>query len=373
LKIRTIAIYLPQFHPTQENDEWWGKGFTEWTNVVKAKPLFKGHYQPHLPTDLGFYDLRVPEVREAQAQLAKEYGIYGFCYYHYWFNGKRIIERPFREILESGTPDFPFMLCWANENWTKTWSGGDNDILLEQKYSHEDDREHIQYLLKIFKDNRYIKIDNKPVIAIYRSTKLPEVVETLKIWRQEAKKMGMELYICRFESFGEAGSELLDDSGFDAAIEFQPNGQLRKQFQKKIHSKFINRVFNKFYQTLPNFIKRYFYLPNKYGDILDYQKYVNYSLQQPAKNYKIFPTVTPMWDNSARKKKDYVIFKNSTPEIYENWIKKILKRYKPYSKEENLFFINAWNEWAEGNHLEPCAKWGKKYLEATKRAFEINK
>ena len=176
--IRPIAIYLPQFHPVPENDLWWGKGFTEWTNVVKAKPLFKDHYQPHLPADLGFYDLRVPEVREAQANLAREYGIFGFCYYHYWFNGKRILEKPFEEVFESGKPDFPFMLCWANENWTRSWDGGNNEILLEQKYCHEDDKKHIQSLIPYFKDKRYIKANGKPVIAIYRSTLLPDVART---------------------------------------------------------------------------------------------------------------------------------------------------------------------------------------------------
>src|SRR5262249_10072617 len=158
--------YLPQFHPIPENDAWWGKGFTEWKNVAKAKPLFKGHYQPHLPANLGFYDLRLSEVREAQARLAKEHGIYGFCYYHYWFNGKRILERTFQEVFESGKPDFPFMLCWANENWTRAWDGNDKDILLEQKYSAEDDRKHINALIPYFKDHRYIRIDNKPVVAI---------------------------------------------------------------------------------------------------------------------------------------------------------------------------------------------------------------
>ncbi len=367
-EIRPIAFYLPQFHPIPENDNWWGTGFTEWTNVTKAKPLFKGHYQPQLPADLGFYDLRVPEVREQQAQLAKDNGIYGFCFYHYWFNGKQILERPFQDILKSGTPDFPFMLCWANENWTKVWSGGENDILLKQKYSDEDDLEHIKYLLPIFKDKRYITIDNKPVIAIYRSTNIPDASKTIKIWREEAKKIGMELYICRVESFGEAGKDFLTP-GFDAAIEFEPNGQLRDSYRTIIKKKMINRVLNKLYQFTPNFIKEKFNSPSRKGTILDYKEYMDYSLQQPAKKYKYFPAVTPMWDNSSRKQKDYVILKNSTPEYYEEWIHEKLKGYSPYSKDENLFFINAWNEWAEGNHLEPCVKWGHQYLQATKRAF----
>jgi hypothetical protein len=219
--IRPIAIYLPQFHPVPENDLWWGKGFTEWTNVAKAKPLFDGHYQPHLPADLGFYDLRLAEVREEQAAMAKKYGIEGFCYYHYWFNGKRILERPFNEVLSSGKPDFPFMLCWANENWTKVWDGGENNILLEQKYSDEDDISHIKSLIPAFKDERYIKVDGKPVFAIYRSANIPDVKRTLETWRKEAKKEGLELYLCRMEGFGTWGESYLND-GFDAAISFEP-------------------------------------------------------------------------------------------------------------------------------------------------------
>ena len=166
---RLIAINLPQYHPFKENDEWWGKGFTEWTNVTKAKPRFRGHYQPHLPADMGFYDLRLPEVRQMQADLAKEYGIYGFCYYHYWFNGHRLMERPVSEILSSGEPDFPFMLCWANENWARNWDGGFKDILIEQNYSDDDDRNHMIYLCKeVFPDKRYIKVDGKPFFIIYK-------------------------------------------------------------------------------------------------------------------------------------------------------------------------------------------------------------
>lgn len=180
-KHRVIAIYLPQYHPFKENDEWWGKGFTEWTNVTKSRPRFPGHYQPHLPSDLGFYDLRVPEVREQQAQMAKEFGLYGFCYYHYWFNGKLLMERPLQEILESGKPNFPFMICWANENWTRAWDGGEKQILIKQEYTEEDARNHIKWLIPYFKDYRYIRIDDKPVIAIYRTTIIPNFKYMTKI------------------------------------------------------------------------------------------------------------------------------------------------------------------------------------------------
>ena len=175
---RIIAFYLPQYHPFPENDEWWGKGFTEWRNVVKARPLYRGHYQPHLPADLGFYDLRVPEVRQQQADMARMYGINGFCYYHYWFNGHQLMERPLEEMLSSGNPDFPFMLCWANENWTRAWDGGSRHILIAQNYSEEDDRAHIRYLLdNVFSDSRYIRVDGKPVFLIYRSMLFPNMKE----------------------------------------------------------------------------------------------------------------------------------------------------------------------------------------------------
>jgi lipopolysaccharide biosynthesis protein len=221
--VKLITFYLPQYHPVQENNEWWGKGFTEWTNVTKAQPLFSGHYQPQLPADLGFYDLRLPEVRQAQADLAKEYGIHGFCYYHYWFNGRRILERPFNEVLASGKPDFPFCLCWANENWTRTWDGLEKKILLEQNYSEEDDRQHIRSLARAFQDERYIRVGNKPLFLVYKASRIPNPLKTTSIWREEAKKMGIEdLFLCKVESaHGEHGDPT--KSGFDAAVEFQPD------------------------------------------------------------------------------------------------------------------------------------------------------
>lgn len=234
--IRPIAFYLPQYHPIPENDEWWGKGFTEWTNVTKAKPLFDGHYQPHLPADLGFYDLRLEETRIAQANLARQYGIYGFCYYHYWFNGRRILERPFQEVLERGKPDFPFMLCWANENWTRVWDGGEKNILLEQKYSEQDDIDHIRSLIPAFKDTRYIKVDGKPVFVVYKSTLIPDIINTIKRWRNEAAMEGLELYLCRMDSFGDYGNNYLAD-GFDAAINFEPFSRRLDEFRREVFKK----------------------------------------------------------------------------------------------------------------------------------------
>ena len=284
---RIIAIHLPQFHPFKENDEWWGKGFTEWRNVAKARPRFKGHYQPHIPADLGFYDLRLSETREAQAQMAKEYGIDGFCYYHYWFNGHQLMERPVKEILKSKKPDFPFMLCWANENWTRAWDGGEKEILIEQTYSEEDDISHINYLLdNVFLDTRYIKVDGKPIFAIYRSTLFPNINRTIKIWRQEAAKRNIELYLCRVESFEECGKKYLGD--FDASIEFQP------------HYKKINSIHFTFFKRIENKLRKMIGLQMK-STIIDYAKYIKQEKDSFKVDYKMYPCITPMWDNSSRR------------------------------------------------------------------------
>ncbi len=359
MKKRIIAVHLPQFHPFKENDEWWGKGFTEWTNVAKARPRFRGHYQPHIPADLGFYDLRLEESRVAQSELAREYGIYGFCYYHYWFNGHQLMERPLNEILNSGKPDFPFMICWANENWTKAWDGKEKQVLIAQDYNDEDDKKHINYLLdNYFCDPRYIKVGNKPVFCIYRSTNFPNIRHTIQLWRSEAAKKGIDLYLCRMESFGEYGKEYLDD-GFDAAIEFQPHkSDVKMPFYRKLFSRTINSISRKLYG----------------GDILpivyDYGEYVNSAISRPSPDYKRFPCVTPCWDNSPRRKTNFFAFEKSTPQKYGLWLNNVLQRFSPYGEGEDFVFINAWNEWAEGNHLEPDLKWGRGYLEATKEAID---
>jgi radical SAM superfamily enzyme YgiQ (UPF0313 family)/tetratricopeptide (TPR) repeat protein/glycosyltransferase involved in cell wall biosynthesis len=346
--VRLIAFYLPQYHPIPENDHWWGKGFTEWTNVAKGKPLFPGHYQPHLPADLGFYDLRLPEVRRAQAELARDYGIYGFCYYHYWFNGKLLLERPLQEVLKSGEPDFPFCLCWANENWTRAWDGGDNQILIEQKYSEEDDLQHIRYLWNIFQDRRYIRIKGKPLFLVYRANRFPDPLKTTTLWREEARRLGIgELYLCRVESFP---TEHTDPTriGFDAAVEFQPDWtKLTREVRDE-----RNPEFNAF----------------------RYEKVVEEMLRKGKPGYKRFPCVTPSWDNSPRQKDRGAILTDSSPDLFEKWLRATIERFDTEYGDERIVFINAWNEWGEGNHLEPDLKFGRSYLEATKRALasEIN-
>jgi lipopolysaccharide biosynthesis protein len=291
--------------------------------------------------------------------LARQYGIYGFCYYHYWFNGKRILERPFQEVIQSGKPDFPFMLCWANENWTSSWDGGKNHILLEQKYSPEDALAHIRTLIPFFKDHRYIRIHNKPVIAIYRSTIIPDIENMLKIWREEAAKHRMELYICRFETFGRSGQEYLNQ-GFDAAIEFPPFTSYDIIQRKYNRMPVRNRIqkLKQFYLSLFNGIKHND-LILKYQDVIDADKEHLASV-----DYKVFPCCMPGWDNTARRKTTSLIIPDNTPEKFGKWFKQQIDyATQKFESEEQFIFINAWNEWAEGNHLEPCRKWGTAFLE----------
>jgi lipopolysaccharide biosynthesis protein len=353
-KLRALAIFLPQFHPVPENDAWWGPGFTEWTNVTRARPQFPGHHQPHLPADMGFYDLRVPEVRAAQADLARQHGIHGFCYYHYWFTGRRILERPFNEILASGEPDFPFMLCWANENWTRRWDGHDKEVLLHQEYSAEDDINHIRSLFPAFTDPRYIRIDGKPVFMVYRTSLLPEPERTTERWRAEARRAGIgELYLIRVESHWR--NPRPEQLGFDAAMPFAPDWHILRQPRRAPP---LERILRRLRLHEPYFEQQ---------GVYSYAELAEVMLAQPDVSYLRYPCVTPMWDNSARRKqRGAAIFDGSTPELYARWLRDAIARFTPPSPNENLVFINAWNEWAEGNHLEPCQRWGRAYLEATR-------
>lgn len=361
-KIKPIAIYLPQFHPIEENDQWWGKGFTEWTNVTKSKPKFKGHYQPHLPSDLGFYDLRVPETQIAQAELAKAYGIYGFCYYHYWFNGELLLEKPLHILLENAKIDIPFCICWANENWSRRWDGRDQDILKEQKYDLEDDYNHIHYLLRFFKDDRYIKIDGKPVFLMYRSELHPDINLATEIWRTEAKKAGFPgLYLIRVENFEKNINPHLHN--FDAGMEFAPDN-----FNLSKTKPYKNVIVNQIMKA----VHKYGISKNDYYDnnVFNYNALIEDALTKDSVEYKYFRSVCPSWDNSARRDHNATIFKDSTPDLFKYWLKQIMqKTVKDFPKSERFIFINAWNEWGEGCHLEPDQKWGKAYLEAIKSSL----
>ena len=354
---RLIAFYLPQFHPIPENNEWWGKGFTEWTNVTKARPMFRDHYQPHLPADLGFYDLRLSETREAQAALAQAHGIHGFCYYHYWFNGRRILERPVNEMLASGKPDFPFCLCWANENWTRRWDGQDDHVLLRQNYSPEDDLAHFQHLARYFSDRRYLQVDGKPLFLVYRACNLPDPSGMVGRWRQEAERLGFPgIYLCNVEIMP-ADKGMTPSAGFDAAVEFAPDWECLPLATSPL-------------QPLPWFLRKRIERPVwSESLVFDYVALRDRMLAKPDAPYLRYPGVTPSWDNSPRKKRGAFIARNASPEGYRVWLERVLHRFQPPSPEENFIFVNAWNEWAEGNHLEPCQKWGREYLESTRQAL----
>jgi len=359
-KVRPIAIYLPQYHPIPENDAAWGVGFTEWNNVKKAAPVFEGHYQPHVPHEsVGYYDLRDPEVMVKQATMAKEHGIYGFAYYHYWFNGKRLLNLPIDNMLRTGKPDFPFCYIWANENWTKRWDGEDNEIIIKQEYSFEDDRKHICFLCEnVFSDKRYITVDNKPLFIVYKPFLFPDIKKTIEIWKDEVSKtIYKEIYIVSMDNF--LMGQKPDKLGFEATIHFQPDYRLFKnRLSGDIFSRFLHRF--KIKES-----------PFKKNTIYDYEEYLNLSLKFYSEiDHKCYPGIMPGWDNSARRKKGALIFSNSTPEKYKNWLVSILNIFKGFNDEENFIFLNAWNEWAEGNHLEPCNNWTDKYLYYTKEVLE---
>jgi hypothetical protein len=359
--IKPIAIYLPQFHPVPENDEWWGKGFTEWTNVSKAKPLYKNHYQPRLPADHGYYDLRLAEVREQQAALAKSYGIHGFCYYHYWFNGKRLIDRPFEEVLSSGSPDFPFMLCWANETWSRRWLGEEKEILLKQTYSGEDDYAHGKYLAKVFSDKRYIKQNGRPVFIIYRPKDFPDINATLKIFRKICiDANGVDPYFVASNShWGGKGSEEIKLMGFDAIFNFRPQlGALPDAFEDEFTYQRYRRNFLK-HGVADGKLKLY-----SYKEALKFMEAV-----EPASFENIMPCVFVGWDNTPRRNEKGIIIYDNTADLFEKELLRIKNKMLQSKNHEQFLFINAWNEWAEGNHLEPDQKNKHIYLQAVKNIF----
>jgi hypothetical protein len=351
MNTKAIAFYLPQFHPIQENDAWWGKGFTEWHKVVRARPFYVNHYQPRLPSDLGYYDLRVPETRIAQAELAKAYGLYGFCYYYYWFGGKKLLDRPIQAVLESREPDFPFCICWANENWTRRWDGLDNEVLISQIAARETEQEFIKDVLPFLKDDRYIRVRAKPLLLVYRPELLADSKMVTDSWREVAAGEGIgDLFLVRCEHGFKTRLGRPEEGGFDASCEFPPH---RIQMHRPPDSFFLQSAAD---PTL---------------NIWDYPSVAVESMHSSQPDYKMFRGVMLHWDNTPRQGKTGHIFENFSPEIYEWWLTEVcLQTIERRAEDERLVFINAWNEWAEGAYLEPDIRYGRRNLDATKRAID---
>jgi hypothetical protein len=345
--LKLIAFYLPQFYPMPENDAWWGKGFTEWTNVTKAVPQFIGHYQPHLPGELGYYDLRLAEVQERQVELARNYGIHGFCFYYYWFNGKRLLDRPLDLFTSNKKIDFPFCICWANENWTRRWDGLEDSVLISQQHNFKIDHKIIHDFIKQFKNPNYIRINGRPLLLIYRGDILNEGEDTLKYWRKECIKSGQgNPYIVVAQSFGYYDPRTL---GFDAAVSFPPHDIKLKTINDRLV--ILNQTYN--------------------GQVWSYPEYVSSSIKELAPTpYTQFHSLFPNWDNEPRRPGRGMTFAFSSAEYYRIWLEHVCEHsLRQLSKDEKFVFVNAWNEWGEGAHLEPDRKYGYAYLEATYQAL----
>lgn len=344
---RVIAFYLPQFHPIPENDRWWGKGFTEWTNVAKAKPLFPGHYQPHIPADLGFYDLRCPESRAAQADLARQYGVEGFCYYHYWFGGRRILERPFNDVLTSGEPDFPFCLCWANHSWSGIWDGNPDRTLIEQVYPGREDHEnHFRWLLRAFNDPRYIRVDGKPLFLFYKPDDVPELARVTDLWRELAAAAGLK------------GLHLVGVSHRDESWDPRPRGldavtmQALPRPEARVPRRFARL---KLRLTLD---------PGKPKlSIWDYRSFMPSLLRQNRPEFLDYPIALPNWDNTPRSGLNGVVLHDAHPDLFRIHLRDAIGRVQRLPPENRIVFLKAWNEWAEGNYVEPDLKFGHGFLE----------
>ena len=358
-KARVIAIYLPQYYPIKENDNIWGKGFTEWTNVAGAKPLFNGHYQPRIPADLGFYDLRVPEVREQQAQMARDVGVEGFMYWHYWFgNGRRLLERPFNEVLNSGKPDFPFCLGWANHSWTtRTWTTihnfQTNKMIMEQLYPGDQDYiNHFYEVLPAFRDKRYITVEGEPIFVIYEPLSIPDPKHFIELWKKLAIENGLKgVHFVGLSGGWLENNDKILNSGYDAIApgnlwhaESMVKGKYLRLVENKIRQKF-NKIFL-----------------DKYS----YKSIIKYLITKYDHLENAYPSAIPQWDRSPRSGRRAVIYHGSTPELFRNHLRNVLSAVKNRPEQKKIVFLRSWNEWGECNYVEPDQRFGMGYLNVIK-------
>ena len=378
-KARVIAFYLPQFHPIPENDKWWGKGFTEWTNVAKAKPLFKGHYQPRIPADLGFYDLRVHEVREQQAQMAREAGIEGFCYWHYWFShDHKLLERPFQEVLTSGTPDFPFCLGWANHSWTnKSWEAGTRKqkemTLMKMVYTEDEYIKHFYDVLPAFKDKRYITVDEKPLFLVWKPLDFPDTTAFIQLWQKLANQKGLKgihfvglqqniactksitllnILLKRIPSQAEQLYQEIIDHGYDAV---HGRGYLRaEQLVRPLHEVLLRSLLVRLFKI---------FIISK----CDQRKINKHLYGEIDKRENVYPLLFPQWDRTPRSGKLARIYTHSTPSVFGEQIDSVLELVMQKEEEHKIVFLTSWNEWAEGNYVEPDLKYGHGYLNVLRK------
>jgi lipopolysaccharide biosynthesis protein len=347
--VRLIAFYLPQFHPIPENDRWWGAGFTEWTNVARARRLFPGHYQPRLPADLGFYDLRVPEVRAAQAELARAHGVAAFCYWHYWFAGRRLLERPFNEVLSTGEPDFPFCLAWANGTWSGIWHGAPDRLLIEQTYPGRSDHEaHFRVLLEAFADRRYVTVDDAPLFVVYAPHELPDARRTTDLWRELAVRAGLPglhlVAVCQ-----NGLSIDVNAMGFDAVAICN---QVKIAWPRSLTHARLRRV-RGWYRTLRGWPV----------DVYRYVDAMEQFLEQAPPGVMRYPAIIPGWDNTPRSGSRGVVLHDATPELFGRHVREAVAQVSGYDPQRRIVFIKSWNEWAEGNYLEPDERYGRAFLE----------
>ncbi len=368
---RLLAFYLPQFHPIPENDRWWGAGFTEWTNVAKAKPLYPGHIQPRLPADLGFYDLRVPEIRIRAAEMARDCGVEGFCYWHYWFgHGRRILERPFEEVLTSRQPAFPFALAWANQSWTGIWHGNPGQTLMQQHYpGREDEAAHFNCVRRAFEDPRYICVDGKPLFAIFAPHDLPDSRAFAEHWREMAHRAGFPgIYLVAIANRYRNGVDRYHDpilAPFDAITPLTPQDYLEDLPKDALsRAKRMMRT-RRFGPAIERLTGQRLRRPARYS----YADVVRQVLTDLPDDPRYLPCVLPGWDNTPRSGLRGVVFEGATPELFTAYLQKAMRHVANRPPQQAIIFLKAWNEWAEGNYVEPDALFGHAYLDAIRAAI----